>query len=123
LTPEPYEPPTLIEAPTAAEKTEPHPIYGTKKLYTYHPKDRSEPIVFAHISEADPTPLFFYDNRNRDQMHQAFAWMDLCGVPDEIGRRVFQLPIDEQATFLREWFAGLSLTPQPPQGVAPPGES
>lgn len=118
----PYEPPSDLRPTEHVFKTEPHPVYGTKKLYTYQPKDGSEAIVFPHISNANPDPLFFYDNRNRDQMHVAFAWMDLCGVPDSIGRRVFTLPTEEQATFLREWFAGLGLLPQP-QGVEPPGES
>jgi hypothetical protein len=118
-----YEPPTQIRPPEEfkAEKPTPaHPIYGDKPLYTYRPQDGSEPIEFPHISTCRPDPLFFYDNRHRDEMHQAFAWMDLCGIPDPIGRRLFQLPDHEQATLLREWFGGLNLTPQ--AGVTPPGE-
>lgn len=107
----------VVEQPKAAE----HPLYGSKKLYVYHPKDGSDPIEFPHISNCRPTALFFYDNRHRDEMNQAFAWMDLCGIPDQIGRRLFLLPDEEQGALLREWFAGLNLTPK--QGVAPPGES
>lgn len=107
----------VVEEPKAAE----HPLYGSKKVYVYHPKDGSDPIEFPHISNCRPTALFFYDNRHKDEMNQAFAWMDLCGVPDQIGRRLFLLPDEEQGALLREWFGGLNLTPKP--GVAPPGES
>lgn len=117
-----YEPPTDIRPPEEfkVEEKKTHPIYGDKPLYTYQPLDGSEPIVFPHISTCRPTPVFFYDNRNKSEMHQAFAWMDLAGVPDHIGRRLFVLPDHEQATLLREWFAGLNLTAPP--GVSPPGE-
>lgn len=119
-----YEPPTEVRAPeefVVAQAPEPHPVYGAKQLYVYQPKDGSAAIEWPHISTCQPTPLFFYDHRNQDQMHQAFAWMDLCGIPTAIGRRLFMLPEEEQATLLREWFAGLNLTPA--QGVSPPGES
>ncbi len=120
-----YEPPTEIRPPAefvVAENTIPvHPIYGPKKVYSYQPKDGSEVIEFPHISTCRPTALFFYDNRHKDEMNQAFAWMDLCGIPDAIGRRLFMLPDEEQGALLREWFGGLNLTPA--RGVAPPGES
>jgi hypothetical protein len=122
---EPYQPPTLIRPPEEVKvKADPkvsHPVYGTKALFTYKPKDGSDLIEFPHISTCRPTALFFYDNRNLDEMHQAFAWMDLCGIPDGIGRRLFMLPDEEQGALLREWFSGLNLTPAP--GVEPPGES
>ncbi len=118
---QPYEAPTLIRPPEEVKAAPDHPVYGFKKLYTYQPQDGSDPIEFPHISTCQPTALFFYDNRHTDEMHQAFAWMDLCGIPDQIGRRVFLLPDTEQATLLREWFGGLNLTPS--RGVAPPGES
>lgn len=98
-----------------------HPVYGDKKLYTYHPKDGSDPIVFPHISTCSPTALFFYENRNLDEMHQAFAWMDLCEIPTAIGRRLFLLPDAEQGKLLKEWFGGLSIAPS--AEVSPPGES
>lgn len=116
-----YEPPAAVRPPEQFIEKAVHPIYGDKKLYVYHPKDGSDPIEFPHISTCRPTALFFYENRNKDEMRQAFAWMDLSGIPDFIGRRVFTLPEEEQATVIRDWFAGLNLTPQ--QGVAPPGES
>lgn len=122
-----YEPPVEVAAPqehkvvAEPKKVAEHPLYGSKKLYVYHPKDGSESIEFPHISTCRPTALFFYDNRHKDQMNQAFAWMDLCGIPDSVGRRVFLLPDEEQGVVLRDWFAGLNLTPA--QGVAPPGES
>lgn len=124
---EPYEPPTQvgipveIPAPMPPPVVESHPVYGAAKVYRYQPEDGSEPIDFPHISTCRPTPLFFYDNRHKDEMRQAFAWMDLCSVPDRIGRRLFLLPDHEQAKLLREWFSGLQLTPQ--EGVSPPGES
>lgn len=121
--PDQYQAPTEIRAPKEF-KPEPvaeHPLYGAKKVYTYQPKDGSESIVFPHISTCQPTPLFFYDNRHMDEMHQAFAWMDLCGVPDSMGRRLFMLSGEEQGKLLREWFGGLNLSPA--AGVSPPGES
>lgn len=120
---QPFEPPTEIRPPEEfkALPVGVHPVYGAKLLYTYHPKDGSEPIMFPHISTCRPTALFFYENRNVDEMHQAFAWMDLCEIPTAIGRRLFLLPDEEQGALLREWFAGLQLTP--PAGVSPPGES
>ena len=124
---EPYVPTTEIRPPVehkAEPKVEPkasHPVYGDKPLYVYHPKDGSPAIEFPHISTCTPTPLFFYDTRNMDEMHQAFEWMDLSGIPDSIGRRVFLLSPEEQGTVLREWFGGLNLSPAP--GVSPPGES
>ena len=117
---------TPVGAPTVAAPARPaaevpeHP-YGDKKIFVYRPKAGGAPIVFPHISTCEPTTLFFYDNRKKDQMEQAFAWMDLCGIPDAIGRRVFMLPAEEQGSCLQQWFSGLSLTPQ--QEVAPPGES
>jgi hypothetical protein len=122
---EAFVPPTEIRAPEEVKVHEPvaesHPIYGDKKLYTYRPKDGSEAIVFPHIATCRPTAKFFYLNRNKDEMHQAFAWMDLCEIPDHIGARLFDLPDEEQGTLLKEWFGGLSLTPS--AEVSPPGES
>lgn len=109
------------EAPAEIQLPKTHPIYGTKKLYYYHPKDGSAPIIFPHISTCRPTALFFYENRNVDEMHQAFSWMDLCEIPTSIGRRLFLLPDEEQGELLRQWFGGLNLTPAPE--VSPPGES
>jgi hypothetical protein len=125
---EPYVPPTLEDlAPEVVARPEPvveapkgHPVYGSKRLYSYRPKDGSEEIVLPHISTCSPTALFFYDNRKVDPMHQAFAWMDLCEIPTEFGRRVFMLPDAEQGELLKEWFSGLGLAPS--AEVSPPGE-
>ena len=119
---EEYQAPTEIRPPVEhkAEVPAVHPVYGSKALYSYQPKDGSEPIVFPHISTCSPTALFFYENRNMDEMHQAFAWMDLCSIPTAIGRRLFLLPDEEQGVLLREWFGGLKLAPS--AEVSPPGE-
>lgn len=104
----------------AEPKVPDHP-YGSTKVFSYDPKDGSPPIVLPHISTCIPDALFLYDNRNKDELRQCFAWMDRAGVPDEIGRRVWMLPPGEQAAIVSGWFSGLVVNG--PQGVAPPGES
>lgn len=108
-------------APAAApvEELPAHP-YGDVKLFMYRPKDGSPPIVFPHISTCIPDALFLYDNRNKDELRQCFAWMDRAGVPDDIGRRVWVLPPSEQAEIVSGWFSGLVVNG--PEGVSPPGE-
>jgi hypothetical protein len=112
-TPEPVAEPPKPKVPA-------HPYGEGTRVWVYHPKNGDPVIVFPHISTCEPTTVFFYDHRHDDDLKQAFAWMDLCGIPDSIGRRIFLLPAAEQGSAIRAWFAGLELTPQ---GVAPPGES
>lgn len=116
----PFVPPTnpVLERPAEAEVPE-HP-YGDTKVYVFRPQ-HGAPIVLPHISTCQPSALFLYDNRNKDQLRQCFAWMDQAGVPDSIGRRIWMLADEEQAACVAGWFQGLEL--RQPQGVSPPGES
>lgn len=100
-----------------------HPYGEGVKLYIYHPKDGSAPIVFPHISEVRPTQKFFWQIYKMNEMFQSFEWMNLAGVPREIQERVLDMgerDIYEQANFFRDWFAPIS---RPQGGLAPPGES
>jgi len=115
----PTNPTSTLERPPVQPVPE-HP-YGDTKVYVFRPKGGQPPIVLPHISTCQPTALFLYDNRNKDQLRQCFAWMDQAGVPDGIGRRVWMLPDEEQAACVAGWFQGLEL--RQPQGVSPPGES
>jgi hypothetical protein len=116
----PFVPPTNPVPDRAPEAEVPEHPYGDMKVYVFRPRQGS-PIVLPHISTCQPTALFLYDNRHKDQLHQCFAWMDQAGVPDSIGRRVWMLSDEEQAGCVEGWFAGLAL--RQPQGVTPPGES
>jgi hypothetical protein len=117
--PAPFVPPTnpVLERPEA--EVPEHP-YGDTKVYVFRPR-HGQPIVLPHISTCQPSALFLYDNRNKDQLRQCFAWMDQAGVPDSIGRRIWMLSDEEQAACVAGWFQGLEL--RQPQGVSPPGES
>lgn len=114
----PYEPPTKIQPPEEF-KIEEHPVYGTKKLYSYRPKGGGEPIVFPHINTVAVTPKFFWKIYALNEMFQSFEWMNQAEVPRDIQARVMDLPDLEKATFFQGWFKDVTQ----PQGVAPPGES
>lgn len=117
--PPPFVPPTNPVLQRPDTEVPEHP-YGDTKVYVFRPQD-GPPIVLPHISTCQPSALFLYDNRHKDQLRQCFAWMDQAGVPDSIGRRVWMLPDEDQAACVAGWFQGLEL--RQPQGVSPPGES
>ena len=117
----PYEPPTTIRPPEefVPPAIKEHPIYGTKKIFTYRPRDGSDPIEFPHINAVTVTPKFFWKIYAMNEMFQSFEWMNQAEVPRPIQERVMDLPDDEKAAFFRGWFQAIAQ----PQGVAPPGES
>lgn len=108
-----------VEAP---EPTLNHP-YGNKKLYVYHPKDGSAPIIFPHITEVKPTQKFFWKIYKMNSLFQSFEWMLSANIPRDIQERVMDLGetnVYEQADFFRGWFAPIA---SPQEGLSPPGES
>jgi hypothetical protein len=105
----------------------PHP-YGDVAVYVYQPKDGSAPIIFPHMSAVRPTVHFMWKLRKLNQqpvvnqLDQAFEWMDVAKVPDDIQERVTLLPEVEQGDFFVGWFAAV-ISPEnvPPEVL--PGES
>lgn len=96
-----------------------HPIYGTRRVYSYQPKDGSPLIEFPHISGVPVDPKFFWRIYPLNEMFQSFEWMNQANVPRDIQERVMDLPDGEKGNFFKGWFADINA----PQGVAPPGES
>jgi hypothetical protein len=121
-TPEaPYVPPAEVRPPEEFKPPEPpkHPIYGTKRVYSYQPKDGSDKIEFPHINTVDVSPKFFWRIYPLNEMFQSFEWMNQADVPRDIQERVMDLPDPEKGEFFTGWFADITR----PQGVSPPGES
>jgi hypothetical protein len=55
-----------------------------------------------------------------NQLDQAFEWLDLAGVPDDIQERWALLPDKEQGEMFADWFSAVV---NPPAPEVLPGES
>src|SRR5271163_1460597 len=116
---EPYVPPTTVRPPEEIKPVKPeHPVYGTRKVFRYQPRDGSATIDFPAISTVQTNPKFYWKIYAMNEMFQAFEWMILAEVPRDIQERVMDLADSEKAVFFRAWFRDATQ----PQGVALPGE-
>lgn len=128
--PEEFVPTTRpVETTVHGVNTPEHP-YGDKKVFVHYPKPGSKagdaPIIFPHISEVRPTVHFMWKLRKMNnqaipnRLDQAFEWMDLAEIPDDIQERLTLLPEDEQGEVFANWFSA-AITPPDPEVL--PGES
>lgn len=82
----------------------------TGPVFTYHPEDGSDPIVFPSADvlweEVDGVkPVkFLYRVRELNEPYQTFAFMDRAKVEKDMAERVLDLPAEERKEFFKRWF-------------------
>jgi hypothetical protein len=73
-------------------------------VFSYQPKDGSEPILLALDGFEVPDKLWHFDMAQLPILSQTWAWMRKANIPKEIQRRAQMLPDPEYFDMFDEWF-------------------
>lgn len=110
----------LLEAlprPEAVEQESKSPYPKGVKVYSYQPKDGSEPILLAMNGFDLPDKMWHFDLAQLPILTQTWRWMDRAKIPKDIQRQTQRLPDAEYFGMFDEWFDAMKVL----QGGVPKG--
>lgn len=102
LTNPPTEHVELPKPEDVAAKKSPYP--EGVQVFSYQPKDGSEPILLAMDGFEVPGKLWHFDIAQLPILSQTWAWMRKANIPKDIQRRAQMLPDSEYFDMFDEWF-------------------
>lgn len=95
-----------LPKPEAPKEFSPYP--DGVQVFTYQPKDGSEPILLAMNGFERPNKLWFFDLAEMPRLAQTWAWMTAAGIPRAIQRQAQLLPDPEYFAMFDAWFNAMS---------------
>lgn len=73
-------------------------------MFSYKPKDGSEPILLAMNGFDAPNKVWLFDLAQQPVLSQTWAWMRKANIPKDIQRQAQMLPDDEYFKMFDAWF-------------------
>lgn len=93
------------------------PYPKTVRVYSYQPKDGSDPILLPMDGFEIPDKLWHFDNAQLPILTQTWNWMNRAKIPKDIQRQAQKLPDGEYFGMFDEWFDAMRIM----RGGAPKG--
>jgi hypothetical protein len=111
--------PTPKDAATQVKSPYPEGV----EVFSYQPKDGSEPILLAMNGFEQPDKVWFFDLSELPRLAQTWKWMQQAKIPKSIQRRAQFLPDPEYFAMFDQWFeATRNLNRNGPSGAVTSGK-
>lgn len=94
-----------VDLPKPADLESPYP--KGIRVFTYKPKDGSEPILLAMNGFDAPSKVWLFDLAAMPTLSQTWAWMRKANIPREIQRQAQLLPDAEYFEMFDKWFEAM----------------
>lgn len=109
-----------VDLPKPDEVVSPYP--KEVRVYSYQPKDGSDPILLAMNGFELPDKVWHFDLAQLPILSQTWRWMERANIPKDIQRRAQMLPDAEYFGMFDEWFGAMKAQQGGPKGAVTSGK-
>jgi hypothetical protein len=92
------------------------------RVFSYQPKDGSEPILLAMNGYEQPDKVWHFDVAQLPILSQTWKWMDRANIPKDIQRQAQSLPDAEYFEMFNKWFEAMKVLHGGPKGAVTAGK-
>lgn len=109
-----------VELPTPddAERQAKSPYPKGVRVFSYQPKDGSEPILLAMNGFETPDKLWHFDVAQLPILSQTWKWMERAKIPKAIQRQAQMLPDPEYFKMFDQWFNAMKAQNAPKGAIS-----